>query len=235
MGFIFKNNRLVKYHPEDGETVVIIPDNVNRIDLSVFQNCINLKKVILPRNLTDIPPWCFENCENLQEIIIPEGVEAIFPHAFQNCIRLKNVILPQSMQSILYRAFWNCSSLQELTLPDDIKQVTSKIVPSGTLIRYRDLSFRVSEIENRAIFYFKLCTIKKDPWRFATHLIDYGIPEILVQILDHGYLKQEDMLDLIQYANENEKYEMKMFLTRYKFAYFPDNLENPESSDRFAL
>ncbi|MDE6087398.1 MAG: leucine-rich repeat domain-containing protein, partial [Oscillospiraceae bacterium] len=235
MGFIFKNNRLVKYHPEDDETVVIIPDNVTRIDSSVFQNCTNLKKVILPKNLKEIPTFCFENCKNLQEIIIPEGVEAIDSCAFENCICLKNIILPKNIQSIMYHAFWNCSSLQELTLPDDVKQVTSRIVPNGTLIRYRDLSFRVSEIENKVIFYFKLCTITKDPWRFATHLIDYEIPDILVQILDHGYLKQEDMLDLIQYANENEKYEMQMLLTRYKFEHFSDDSENPENSDRFVL
>ena len=54
MGFIINNGVLEKYRQEEGITEITVPDNVTKIEKSIFRGCTALESVTLPDNLTGL-------------------------------------------------------------------------------------------------------------------------------------------------------------------------------------
>ena len=85
MAFEIKNGVLIEYIAEDGETSVIIPDNVTSIGRYAFDECKNLTEVKIPDSVTSIGASAFSDCKNLGKVIFSKTVESLGVNAFNRC------------------------------------------------------------------------------------------------------------------------------------------------------
>ncbi|MBQ3000374.1 MAG: leucine-rich repeat domain-containing protein [Oscillospiraceae bacterium] len=136
------------YKAEQLESVVI-GNNVKELDWSIFEDCINLKKVTLGSGLTEISTNAFRNTA-IESIVIPESVTKISFYAFADCPRLKKVTVPKSVTTICSRAFENCYALEEVVLNEGLTVIENnafchtglkKITLPGTLTKLEDEAF----------------------------------------------------------------------------------------------
>ena len=115
MAFEIEYNAIVNYSPEEGETVIIIPDGVDAIEESVFANCNNIVSVFFPETIGFIGWSAFEECANLQKVIFSQNTKRLMitDFAFMNCKNLKECILPECEElEITPTAFGGCASLE---------------------------------------------------------------------------------------------------------------------------
>ena len=138
----------VFYKAEQLESVVI-GNNVKELDWSVFEDCINLKKVTLGSGLTEISTNAFRNTA-IESIVIPENVTKIGFYAFADCPNLKKVTVSKSVTTICSRAFENCYALEEVLLNEGLTVIENdafchtalkKITLPGTLTKLEDNAF----------------------------------------------------------------------------------------------
>lgn len=71
--------------------VVYLPSSVEKIAVSAFEKCKNLKKIEFNNGLTSIERYAFNECVNLENIFIPKSVVNIEKRAFRNCRKLKRI------------------------------------------------------------------------------------------------------------------------------------------------
>lgn len=64
---------------------IVLPDTIEIIGASAFQDCVNLAAVNIPDSVTEIGNYAFSGCESLAEITIPETVKLIGTGAFSGC------------------------------------------------------------------------------------------------------------------------------------------------------
>ena len=107
-----------------------------RIEMSAFDNCINLKYLFVPNNVSligkseyletiefekgDDAFFLLKDSPNLKTIIV-NSLEIIQDEALANCQNLINFTIPDNCYSIRYRAFYNCKSLESINLPNGLK------------------------------------------------------------------------------------------------------------------
>lgn len=72
---------------------IVLPDSVNNISYSAFQDCKALNKVKLPASLVYLPSGMFSGCDSLEEITIPKEVSQIASDAFYKCGNLKRFLV----------------------------------------------------------------------------------------------------------------------------------------------
>lgn len=144
--FEIVNGRLKKYSGTD--TKVVVPKEVEHIDLyafykcefiksvelpsglktigeSAFAKCSNLTHISISENLLSIDAGAFAECKNLLSIKIPDSVNSIGGRAFEKCISLNEIILPNSITSIPNMAFYECTSLSNITIAGNITSIGS--------------------------------------------------------------------------------------------------------------
>ncbi|MBQ5656102.1 MAG: leucine-rich repeat domain-containing protein, partial [Bacteroidaceae bacterium] len=68
-----------------------IPDTVETIGKSAFDQCISLVHVVIPDKVTTIGPKAFQRCNALKSVTIGKGVTQIGDNAFKNCETLKTL------------------------------------------------------------------------------------------------------------------------------------------------
>ena len=121
---------------------VRLPNNINSIGSSAFNNCGDLTSVTIPNSVTSIGDRAFNNCSGLTSVIIPNSVTSIGNNAFRYCSSLTSVTIPDGVTSIGNNAFEGCKSLTSVTIPDgvtsignnafeDCKSLTSVIIPNS--------------------------------------------------------------------------------------------------------
>ena len=69
--------RLICYPEALADESYEIPQGIEEIGVSAFENCENLKSVIIPDSVTSIGDNAFEQCNALSSVIIPDGVTSI--------------------------------------------------------------------------------------------------------------------------------------------------------------
>ncbi len=85
------------------------------LDISVFENCINLKTIdFLNCSHTYLGPKCFKNCKSLEKIDLSYVEEEIFYETFYNCSSLKTIFLSNNIKNIYKDAFYGCTSLNDV-------------------------------------------------------------------------------------------------------------------------
>lgn len=135
--FEIKNNELIKsfdnselvvipdnikkinnYAFQNNDTMVnvIIPNSVTKIGSSAFEDCTKLKKVILPNSVVSLGPSVFRGCKNLTEIRLSSNLKEIFPYTFYDCNHLKKIVIPKNIDSIGDEAFSKCSNLEDIEI-----------------------------------------------------------------------------------------------------------------------
>lgn len=70
---------------------VEIPQGIDFIGRSAFQNQTGLETVVLPESLTEIQPSAFEGCTGLRHVTLPAGLSMIGDRAFGGCAALEKV------------------------------------------------------------------------------------------------------------------------------------------------
>lgn len=68
-----------------------IPQGIDFIGRSAFQNQTGLETVVLPESLTEIQPSAFEGCTGLRHVTLPAGLSMIGDRAFGGCAALEKV------------------------------------------------------------------------------------------------------------------------------------------------
>lgn len=86
------------------------------ISAHMFEGCNRLFKIVLPDNIDRIEISAFEGCTDLREINIPRSLQQIDIFAFRYCYNIKSFSLPEYMYSLNIGAFAD-SGIQYLTLP----------------------------------------------------------------------------------------------------------------------
>lgn len=90
---------------------VVIPKSVKRLDAYVFWGCNNLEEVVLGKGLTAVDEYLFAGCTGLKQITIPENVQSIDAQAFAGCINLTDIYIPATVTGIAEDAFLNCDNV----------------------------------------------------------------------------------------------------------------------------
>jgi len=90
---------------------VVIPKSVKRLDAYVFWGCNNLEEVVLGKGLTAVDEYSFAGCTGLKQITIPENVQSIDAQAFAGCVNLTDIYIPATVTSIAEDAFLNCDNV----------------------------------------------------------------------------------------------------------------------------
>ena len=101
-------------------TSIVIPNSVETIGISAFENCTQLSEVTLPESLTAISSATFRSCFSLSKITLPSTVTSIGSEAFANCYALESLTLPVNLATIETYAFLNCTGLTSIELPSKL-------------------------------------------------------------------------------------------------------------------
>ena len=90
---------------------VVIPKSVKRLDAYVFWGCNNLEEVVLGKGLTAVDEYSFAGCTGLKQITIPENVQSIDAQACAGCVNLTDIYIPATVTDIAKDAFLNCDNV----------------------------------------------------------------------------------------------------------------------------
>lgn len=90
---------------------VVIPKSVKRLDAYVFWGCNNLEEVVLGKSLTAVDEYSFAGCTGLKQITIPENIQSIDAQAFAGCVNLTDIYIPATVTGIAEDAFLNCDNV----------------------------------------------------------------------------------------------------------------------------
>lgn len=142
-----KSLRIIKEYSFEGASLeeLLIPANVEIIEIGAFAGCNSLIKVQFEKNskITNIdggfygfssnPDGVFRECKQLREIVIPKSVTIIKGGAFHGCVSLESVIFEDgsNLQELegVYKydgargAFMGCISLKNIEIPKCVKRI----------------------------------------------------------------------------------------------------------------
>lgn len=90
---------------------VVIPKSVKRLDAYVFWGCNNLEEVVLGKGLTAVDEYSFAGCTGLKQITIPENIQSIDAQAFAGCVNLTDIYIQATVTGIAEDAFLNCDNV----------------------------------------------------------------------------------------------------------------------------
>lgn len=147
-----KDNEKILSQVEDSdfkEDAFIFSEEVDTIEMFVFTERSDLKKLTLPETLTTIRNGAFANCTNLEAINL-DNVTTIDTFAFENCNNLKSL----SLTSIEYLApdvFTDCKNLQVLSLNSPrLKKIENMLLNQCSSLKTLILSGSIVQIEQSA-------------------------------------------------------------------------------------
>lgn len=125
---------------------VTLPENVEFIGTSSFENNRILRTITLPDSLTGIGMDAFKGCRALESVTLPENCDSTGSGVFEGCTSLTTIPLSDSFTKISNRYCWGCTALTVVTIPENITEIgelTFKgctgleiiYIPSGTEIK----------------------------------------------------------------------------------------------------
>ena len=99
-----------------------LPNSMNNLGRSIFEECKHLESCTLSENLTEISTMMFRNCVRLKAINLPPKLQLIKSSAFSQC-GLEEVIMPPQVHTIQSCAFGNCRGLRRLVLNEGLETI----------------------------------------------------------------------------------------------------------------
>ena len=100
---------------------ITLPNGLERIGMSAFENCYSLKRISIPNSVTTINNYAFRNCVALEEINIPTNrIERGLCAGDES---LESVVLSQNLNYIMYDAFRDCYTLDTISIPQKIEAI----------------------------------------------------------------------------------------------------------------
>lgn len=115
-------SKLTSDTDNEDKIVLELPQGIEHIFESAFENNHNIKRIIIPNCVDTIGPYAF-NCCSLEEMALPTGLKHISDELFMYCGSLKKIDIPNGVISIGESAFGNCKALQKVIIPDGVKRI----------------------------------------------------------------------------------------------------------------
>ena len=119
--FRIEGGVLVKYRGT--ETNVSIPDTVEVIGESAFEDNTRIELVVIPNSVKRIGSYAFWGCDNLDTVVLGKGLTSVDDFAFAGCGGLKQMTIPSNIQSIGISAFADCVNLKVISIPAETTQI----------------------------------------------------------------------------------------------------------------
>ncbi len=119
--FQIQGSTLVKY--VGSETTVTVPNTVDTIGESAFEDNDVISKVILPDSVTTIQAYAFWGCDQLQTVSLGRKIMEVDDYAFTNCKGLRTMVLPSNIQYIGIMAFADCVNMTDITIPPEVTNI----------------------------------------------------------------------------------------------------------------
>lgn len=104
---------------------VTIPDTVEIIGRSAFENNQVVKKVVIPASVKTIEEYAFWGCGKLESVALGKGLKEISDFAFSSCEKLKEVMIPENITRIGIMAFADCTGLEKIYIPPTVMDIHS--------------------------------------------------------------------------------------------------------------
>lgn len=127
---------------------IVIPNSIVTMMPDAFKNS-SVESVILPDSLEAIPNSCFNNCTNLSSITFPQSLYSIGEYAFYNCKKLPStLVFPERLQYIKAYAFANCTSIKKMIFSDRLIKISHDAFTNVQFeqIKYDGTSYQWKEI-----------------------------------------------------------------------------------------
>jgi hypothetical protein len=102
---------LTAYTPSTLQSVVIIPQHVDRVGSWAFQNRLEVQTVYLPNKTRYIGTGAFYGCSNMRNVRLSHKTEGIGNLAFSRCVSLQAVLIPSGCSLYGGQTFDGCYSL----------------------------------------------------------------------------------------------------------------------------
>lgn len=119
--FQTQGSTLVKYR--GSEERVTIPDTVEVVGESAFENNQKVQLVVIPKSVKRLDAYVFWGCNNLEEVVLGKGLMAVDEYSFAGCTGLKQITIPDNVQSIESQAFAGCTNLTDVYISPEVTSI----------------------------------------------------------------------------------------------------------------
>lgn len=119
--FKMEGSTLVKYVGK--ESTVSVPNTVEVIGESAFEENDVIQKVIIPDSVKQIEEYAFWGCDRLSTVTLGKGLTEIGDYSFTNCKGLKEMNIPSNVKSIGIQAFADCVNMTDITIPPQVTEI----------------------------------------------------------------------------------------------------------------
>lgn len=113
---------------------VEIPDGIERISASAFENNTAITKVTISNSVVDIGDFTFRNCTSLTDITLPTDFSftTIDEESFAGCTALKEIKLTEYVRWIREGAFSGCTALTSIDIPVNVTDIDDRAFKNCT-------------------------------------------------------------------------------------------------------
>lgn len=101
---------------------ITLPNSIESIAESAFEDCKDLSRIVLSEGLATIGRAAFSGCTKLTEIHLPNSVREIGRGAFADC-RITSIIIPEGVKIIEQDLFWYCTKLMNVTILNGVESI----------------------------------------------------------------------------------------------------------------
>lgn len=112
--------------PKQKSGKVVIPDTVEEIMASAFENCKKITDVKLPASLKTVRDNAFNDCTAMKIDKMPNNLIAVSYKAFGNCTNLKSADMPKTLNFLDVFAFDGCTNLTAINIDSENKTYQSQ-------------------------------------------------------------------------------------------------------------
>lgn len=174
---------------------VVIPENIQYLWFSSFENCTKLKSVQGGRGLVVIHDRAFFGCTSLTSFPFSgsDKLQGIESEAFRGCSSLKKIKLPKNLRWMYDHVFYG-TACKKVTIPPTVESIRKKAFAKGTKIK------KQSYLKSVNSKYVKSKYLKKNYSYVAMAVVTDP---------DNGKRKYYEIDDLAQIYPEEEKIRLK--------------------------
>lgn len=116
-------DKAVKKYLRTGLKRVILPDGIEAIEQSAFEDCHSLETIVIPNGVAKVGAYAFRDCAALTEITLPDSVITIGSDLFSGCSSLTGAVLPKDLKELPAYTFMCCNSLKRIVIPENITEI----------------------------------------------------------------------------------------------------------------
>lgn len=113
--FVMEGSTLVKYRGT--EKNVSVPDTVEVIGESAFEDKTGIELVVIPNSVKRIEAYAFWGCDNLDTVVLGKGLTEVGDYAFAGCKGLEQMSIPSNVRTIGIQAFGDCVNMTDISIP----------------------------------------------------------------------------------------------------------------------